>query len=116
MFEVRDDMVVCGVYKVDDEYFEIYCDEDGVCYYEDNCGAWIISELNVEKPMEIRTPNLIKAVEDGVYGDCIGVLYTTDHGKVYVFKDTDFFAVRNITALKDDIETHMYDTFDYNED
>lgn len=82
MFEqANSDHVLCGVIKENGEYSPIYCaPATGECYFTDPIMSYnrLISELSVDKPLEVDLSDISEAHASGVYGECIGVIYEGD--------------------------------------
>lgn len=83
MFEQsNENAILCGVIEENDEYSPIYCDPTtGECYFPDtvmSCNR-LISELSVGNPVDVEFSDIVAAMEDGIYGECIGVIYDGEH-------------------------------------
>lgn len=95
MFEQsNNDDVLCGVIKENGEYAPIFCNEvTGECYFPDPLMSYnrLISELSVGDPLPIEYAGVAAAVEEGIFGECIGVIYGGDTIMKLV---TDELAVR----------------------
>ena len=70
--------VLCGAIFENGEYAPIYCNKvTGECYFPDPVMSYnrLISELSADAPVEVELSDIVAAMEEGVYGECIGVIY-----------------------------------------
>ena len=70
--------VLCGVIFENGECSPIYCNQvTGECYFPDPVMSYnrLISELSADEPVEVDPADIAEAVVEGVYGECIGVIY-----------------------------------------
>lgn len=70
--------VLCGAIFENGEYAPIYCNKvTGECYFPDPVMSYsrLIAELSADAPVEVELTDIVDALEDGVYGECIGVIY-----------------------------------------
>lgn len=70
--------VLCGVIFENGECSPIYCNQvTGECYFPDPVMSYnrLISELSADEPVEVYPADIAEAVVEGVYGECIGVIY-----------------------------------------
>lgn len=70
--------VLCGAIFENGEYAPIYCNSvTGECYFPDPVMSYnrLISELSADSPVEVDLSDIVAALEDGAYGECIGVIY-----------------------------------------
>lgn len=78
MFEQTEFGVPCGVLLENGEYSTIYCDATtGECFFLDAVTSYprLIAEVSVDAPVEVDVDDLIPALEDQEYGECVGVIY-----------------------------------------
>ena len=70
--------ILCGAIFENSEYSPIYCNAvTGECYFPDPVMSYnrLISELSADAPVEVELADIVSAMEEGAYGDCIGVIY-----------------------------------------
>lgn len=109
MFETMKGAVMCGVINYNDTWCEVWCDPYGVLAFDNYTdGVWCITEVNVAHPLELYSvSSLISNIEDGLYGDCIGVIYSSE-GDVVVFLNDDTAVMRKVWALTENIGDKFY--------
>lgn len=113
MLETMGNMTLCGVINWNDTWEDIYCDEYGVLAFDNYSegGTWCVTEINIGKPMPMEsTQSLQRNIENGVYGECIGVIYGNE-GNIVVLMDEDKAVERYLwDPLVDTGETFYYNT------
>ena len=74
--------VLCGAIFENGEYAPIYCNSvTGECYFPDPVMSYnrLISELSADSPVEVDLSDIVATLEDGAYGECIGVIYNGEN-------------------------------------
>jgi len=85
----------CGIIIENGDYSVILCNETtGECFFQDPMTSYyrLISELSVENPIEVDPNDVLDAMNDGAFGDCMGVIYTED-GLYKLLDDTTVIKV-----------------------
>lgn len=78
MFEQTELGIPCGVLLENGEFSTIYCDTaTGECFFLDAVMSYprLIAEVSVDDPVEIDVDDLIPALEEEAYGECVGIIY-----------------------------------------
>lgn len=110
MLESMDNMTLCGVITNNDSYEDIYCDDCGVLVFESysDGACWCLTEINIGTPLKLTsTQPLINNMENGVYGDCVGVIYSST-GNIIVLTDEEYAVTRSIAAPGVDVGEKFY--------
>ena len=110
--------VLCGAIFENGEYSPIYCNPvSGECYFPDPVMSYnrLISELSADAPVGVDVEDIVAAMVEQAYGECIGVIY---NGETIIKLISDEEAVIvPVDAPLSDGETFTIDIYgDYDED
>lgn len=78
MSELFNNDVLCGALYENGEYAPVYCNVvTGECHFSDPVMSYprLISEVSIDSPVEVEFADIVAAMEEGAYGECIGVIY-----------------------------------------